>query len=207
MRIVAIILLVVACHLAYRGAVILGSAVQDGGDLSVGPEAVMYLLLAASLAIAASFIYKLQLFSTVPTRTAQMDEHNHVAPPADVIAAPRTTQTEHTLEGEAGSSSGRTCLIEFDIEQLRINRWELKGRSASGEEVRAWLTSLGFIPTPDGWLGDDTNLDQFTRTEITRCRSIARANTDLEDARRVELRRAMQQSSGQQDLASADVVG
>ena len=201
MRVIALILVVVAAHIGYRGAMTLGSSLQDGGNLASGPEGLIYLLLAGALLLAASLIHRLQLFSITPARTVNMNEHNHVPPPDDVIVSPppaafsgiTSPATSSSRQSKSSEGGGRTFLVDFDIEQIRLGRWEAKGRKGTDEDVRVWLMSLGYIPTPDGWLGDDTNLAQFERNEIVRCRSIARSNSQLEESRRRQVRQTIKQ--------------
>ncbi len=208
MRIVALILVVIGAHMGYRGAVILGGALQDGGNLSSGPEGLMYLLLAAVLLLAASLVRRLELFTTTPARTVNMHEHNHVAPPEEAIPATAGGPTARSFSGitspaprppasASAGHSGRTILVDFDLQRVRHNHWESKGRSATDEEVRVWLMSVGFIPTPDGWLGDEANLQQFGRDEIIRCRSIARSNNQLEETRRRQVEQVMRQRAAE----------
>lgn len=206
MRIVALMLVIAAGHFGWRGAVTLGSSLQDRAQLSQGPEGLMYVLLAGALLLAASIVHRLQLFTTVPSRSAGVHDLGHHgpsqndAPAAPAFSgihmpAPRTANPS----GESSDSpkpakpgGGRTFLIDFDIDQIR-SRWEAQNRTATDEEVRVWLISLGYIPTPDGWLGDEDNLDQFDRSEILRCRSIARTNNQLEESRRRQIEQTMRQ--------------
>jgi hypothetical protein len=206
MRIVALMLVIVAGHFGWRGAVILGSSLQDQEQLGNGPEGLMYLLLAGALLMAASIVHRLQLFTTVPSRSANVHDHaHHAASSAEAPAepafsgihmpTPRNAKPGDESNGSpapAKPSPGRTFLIDFNIDQIR-SRWEAQNRTATDEEVRVWLISLGYIPTPDGWLGDEDNLDQFDRSEILRCRSIARTNNQLEESRRRQIEQTMRQ--------------